>query len=232
MVKEKAVKKFVIFENYICDVGNYIEYHPGGRNLLSDNLYSDVGRYLTGTQAYSKDFHQYDHNYQTYVYLLENLAYAKLLNDSNIVQTHNSNNVTLSQTFQIADKKEIAQNIYEYRITSNEFSFARFLTGHDWIGKHFSVTSKTLNKTRYYTTCLVLDDKLRDKHMSLLKNMKDNNQSLTEITVKSANYMNIYSKRYNYPEALSNQLFNSKEEFIIKGPMVIIIFILGYRIRP
>ncbi len=219
LTNERKNKKFVIYENYLLDVGTYIETHPGGKNLLSDNLYGDVGRYLTGNQAYSNNFHAHDHNYATYVYALKKLAYSEIVNDNNIVQTHNCNNHFLDASFQIANKREISQNIFEYRFTTNELSFSRFLTGHTWIGKHFSVTSKVLNKTRYYTTCLALDDKLKDKHMSLLHSVKDD-IAVTEVINKYSNYLNLYIKRYNYPTALSNQLFKSQEEFIIRGPMV------------
>jgi hypothetical protein len=218
-MNERKNKKFVIYDNYLLDVSNYIETHPGGRNLISDNLYNDVGRYMTGTQAYSANFHAWDHNYSTHCYAIKNLAYAELVNDSNIIQTKNSTNHVLNHSFKIDDKREIAQNIYEYRISTNELSFARFLTGHTWIGKHFTVTSKELNKTRYYTTCLALDDKLKDKHMNLLRSIKEE-VAVTEVINKTSNYLNIYAKRYNYPKTLSNQLYTSQEEFIFRGPMV------------
>ena len=119
LMNERKNKKFVIYENYLLDVSTYIETHPGGRNLLSDNLYGDVGRYMTGNQAYSSNFHAYDHNYATYIYALKKLAYGELVNDSNIVQTHNSINYFLNASFQIANKREIAQNIFEYRFGSS-----------------------------------------------------------------------------------------------------------------
>jgi hypothetical protein len=218
--KERKIKKFVLYENYVCDVTKYIDAHPGGRNLISDNLYCDVGRYVTGTQAYNKDFHAWDHNFSTYVHILHKLAYAELTNDSNIIQNFNGMNHFLDDWFEILNRREIAQNIYELRITSDELSFARFIPGHRWFGKHISVTSLQLNKTRYYTTCLILDHKLRDKHVNLMKQMRETVEKISEISLKTSNYFNIYCKRYDYPDALSNQMYENEEEFNIKGPLV------------
>jgi cytochrome b involved in lipid metabolism len=38
---EKSKKKWVLYDNYICDVGSYITSHPGGANMIQENLYSD-----------------------------------------------------------------------------------------------------------------------------------------------------------------------------------------------
>ncbi len=216
---EKKNKKFVIYENLICDVGNYIESHPGGKNLISDNLYSDIGRYMTGTQAYSSKFHNYSHNYRTFLYLIEKLAYAELKDDNKIVMNHKMMSQFLNNNFNVDSKREIATNTYEYKFITNEFVFSRFLIGHQWIGKHFSVTSKRLNKTRYYTLCLVLEEKLYNKHNELLLCTKEGKE-LSEININTTNYLNIYSKRYEFNDALSNELYIGKDEFIIRGPMV------------
>jgi hypothetical protein len=218
---EKKHKKYVLYENYVCDVTKYIDAHPGGRNLISDNLYGDIGRYITGTQAYNQNFHTWDHSFSAYVHILTKLAYAELTNDSQVVQNYNGINHYLDDWYEVVNRREIALNVFEYRITSDELSFARFIPGHKWIGRHFSITSLQLNKTRYYTTCLILDEKLRDKHYNLMKQVRENSTKVSEISLKTSNYLNIYCKRYNSPEALSNQMFEGEEEFNIKGPFVI-----------
>ena len=217
---EKKNKKFVIYENLICDVGSYIESHPGGKNLLSDNLFTDIGRYMTGNQAYSSNFHNYSHKYKTFVYLIEKLAYAELKLEDNIVMNHKMVSHFINNSFTIENKREIASNTYEYRFKTNELIFSRFLKGHQWIGKHFSITSKKLNKTRYYTLCLVLDEKLHNKHNELMDYIKEGKE-VSEINFNTTNYLNIYCKRYPFVDALSNELFLGNNEFIIRGPMVI-----------
>ncbi len=71
----------------MCDVGYFIESHPGGSHLLIKNLYQDIGRYVTGTQAFSKNFKPYSHNYLTHKYIMMQLAYAEIKDNHNILSS-------------------------------------------------------------------------------------------------------------------------------------------------
>jgi hypothetical protein len=214
---EKKNSKFVIYENYLLNVEKYIIVHPGGRNMIEENLFSDVGRYLTGTQAYSTKIKAHSHKLATFEYALKNLAYAEIKESDHIVIKDNMDHF-INDTFSIMGKREIAQSIFEYRVSSINLTFVRFQTGHTWIGKHFSFTSKKLNKTRYYTLCLAMDEDVKNCHNSLLNNvMKDN--AIKPIVNMTSNYLAIFSKRYNFQNTLSNELYISMEDFIIRGPM-------------
>jgi hypothetical protein len=214
---EKSNRFFVIYENYLLNVENYITAHPGGRNMISDNLFSDVGRYLTGTQAYSTQIKAHSHKLATFEYALKTLAYAEIKDNDRIVLKDYKDHF-LNETFTIKGKREVAQSVYEYRLSSSNITFARFITGHSWIGKHFSFTSKKLNKTRYYTLCLAMDEEIKISHNSLLNNVLNDGQ-LKPIVNTSSNYLAIFSKRYNFPNTLSNELYLSMDDFIIRGPM-------------
>jgi hypothetical protein len=213
-------RKFVLYENYLIDVDEFMNSHPGGRNLIQDYLYQDVGRYLTGTQAYNSTFPAHNHKYNTFKHIINKLAYAELIEDENKIVI---NTDIIDRPLAVSNKRPIAENTYEYRFDSDILSFARFIKGHEWIGRHFSVTNERLNKTRYYSNCLALDPIIRTKLNAILDNaLCDkiiNHDTRVDLKDTTSTYFNLYSKRYNAPEALSNRLFESSDSFHVKGPL-------------
>jgi len=249
--QEKKNKQFVLYENFIVDVGNFIKHHPGGQMAIEENLYSDVGRYLTGTQAYGPNFVAHDHKYMTIKYIINNLSYAELKDNHLIVKqpqysfdkldnmgysdmfrlTPNSSSIYFNQeNVTLLEKRIVAQDTYEYRFKIQNLLFAKFLPGVNWIGRHFSVSSKQENKTRYYSICATLDDKIKEHHNRLLQNLKllENGQNINiNFIIESesyVNYLSLYIKHYNLKNALSNYIFNLTEgkvnDLIIRGPNV------------
>jgi hypothetical protein len=209
----------------LIDVGKFFEHHPGGRNLIIDNLYLDVGRYLTGTQGYSTGINPNTHNYWTIKYLINNLAYAELIQEHKLlVNTIDSTN-HIEKYLKITSKREIAKHIFEYQFKDENYRFYKFIPGHKWLGRHFSISYPYLSKTRYYTTCLTLDGIHKRKLNILLDNaLKGYTKTLgmeIELQERSVNYITFYIKRYNESEALSNALFDENAEFKIKGPFVL-----------
>jgi hypothetical protein len=220
---EKTHRRYVILENLLIDVGDFIPSHPGGRNLISDNLYTDIGRYVTGTQAYSSGIKAYSHNYLTMKNMFETLAYSEIVDNTIVVFNETDKRNYINIDMSIAEKRQIALSTYEYKFRNDNVVFYRFILGHMWIGKHFTVSSKRHNKTRYYSLCLALEEKYRQKLNMLLDNTI--NGYLQEIPklesqeIKS-NSLHLYIKRYKYTEALSDELYEQKGDFRIKGPMV------------
>jgi hypothetical protein len=221
---EKLNKKYVLYENMLVDVSKFTENHPGGRNLIIDNLYLDVGRYLTGTQGYSTGINPNTHNYWTIKYLVNNLAYAELIQEHQLLVNTVDNTNYIEKYLKISSKREIAKHVFEYQFKDENFRFSKFIPGHKWLGRHFSISYSYLSKTRYYTTCLTLDSKYKRKLNVLLDNSLKGYVHTkgmeVEFNEKSANYITFYIKRYNEPEALSNALHDENSEFKIKGPFV------------
>jgi ferredoxin-NADP reductase len=247
---EKKIRKYVLFNNLLCDVTFVLNYHPGGKNLIEDNLYLDIGRYITGTQAYNNSIKAHNHNFYSYAHLINRLAYAQFKDDNLIIR---NNNITYYletsdlSNVRLIDKRTIALDTVEFKFTLNNnimntmsdnktILFSTFLTGHLWLGRHFAVSSKRLNKTRYYSICLSLNQNIYDKYLEMIDNVKSN--ELIEANSESINSLNkikppkfdltsetysLYIKRYNYKDALSNHIHNLEKnteiDLIINGPV-------------
>jgi len=59
LVELKETKKYVLIDNVICDVSVFLENHPGGKNIITTYLYTDVGRFLTGTESFDTNFEKH-----------------------------------------------------------------------------------------------------------------------------------------------------------------------------
>jgi hypothetical protein len=217
---EKKTRKFVLFENYLIDVANFMGQHPGGKNVIEENLYQDVGRYLTGTQAFNSTFPAHTHKFSTMKHIIKHLTYAELVELEHRIVV---NSDILDKNLRINEKTDIAEGIYEFRFYNDILSFSRFLTGHEWMGRHFAVSNENLNKTRYYSLCLSLDINIRSKLNGLLDNALEETMITSNVRLdmkdRTSYYLNLYAKRYNYPDALSNSLYKGEDTFHIKGPL-------------
>jgi hypothetical protein len=130
------------------------------------------------------------------------------------------------------DKINLADNTNEFRFGPiKETKFSRFIPGVFWMGRHFSVSSQLLNKTRYYTICLTLENNIKMKHLNLLENVKILEEGSNNLNINMLNenelvsdYLNLYIKAYDFPNTLSNHINNlntkSQSDLIIKGPCV------------
>jgi hypothetical protein len=221
--KTKGIN-FVLYENLICDVGPFMNRHPGGKNIIGSNLYTDVGRYLSGTQGYSSKVDSNNHNYFTIRYLIQKLAYAELIQDTNILINITDRSKNFERNLKITSKKEVARNVFEYKFVDKNYQFAKFLTGHTWLGRHFTISNSYIGKTRYYTLSLAMDYSYRKRLNILMDNMLKgialNSNMEYKLEERHADYLCFYIKRYKYPDALSNVLWEESSEFKVKGPMV------------
>lgn len=140
------------------------------------------------------------------------------------------------ETFELSFKPSIENKASSYK-------FYRRLKGYSWIGKHFSITSKRLNKTRFYSTCLCLNENLHKLHLNLIENLdkktREQSKSMELHNVEFKNdkdalsdTLELYVKKYNFNKALSNYLTNYQvqsnfdssmyyeSDLIINGPLV------------
>ena len=250
LVKEKKNKKFVLYENFVCDVGDFIKAHPGGQTMIEDNLFTDVGRYMTGTQAFSKNFLAHSHSYVTHKHIIGSMSYAEIkdkhrlvfknLSYSDNTSGYKFNKYDFNSTYiidsnvSLVKKSLIAENVYQYKFSIEGFSFASFLPGVFWMGRHFSVSSSTLNKTRYYSICLCLEDTIKNKHYELIDNLKklENKETgpLSDISIKEnemeVKHLNLYIKNYKHSNCLSEYISNIpvtglyQTDLNVRGPNV------------
>lgn len=253
LVNERKNRKFVLYENYLINVNKFLEYHPGGQMALEENLYSDVGRYLTGNQAFKKNFKPHTHKYMTLKHIITSMAYSELRDDHGLVykNLNSESSKIINDFFKFSDlcsssyyisesnpilqhKSLVAKDTFEYRFSIKKFNFARFLAGVSWIGRHYSVSSMHANKTRYYSICLAMDPKIKEKLLRLMENIKllENRQSIsmdsTGLCIKDnemiSDYLCLYIKHYNFNNSLSNHIYNlpvgNQSDLVIRGPIV------------
>jgi len=120
----------------------------------------------------------------------------------------------------------------EFFFPNQSFKFARFLKGTNWIAKHFSITSKKLGKTRYYSVCLCLNQIMYAKHKMLLDNIRkreENDSTLGNPKIDKeemySSCLELFVKKYDFEGALSKYLHaydtqsaNHEDIFVI-GPI-------------
>lgn len=237
VIAEKAKKKFVIYENLLIDIEKYIEEHPGGRNLLGDMLYQDISRYITGNQAFSSKISAYEHSTGTQIFSIKNISYAKIKDQHGIILDSNAINQSSSYVY---DSMNFVGNIAYVEDTGKicvkktGLIFPNFIKGFNWTGRHFSISSKKLNKTRYYSICICLNEVVQKKIKHLISNITllEENQKIEPVEIleeeKYSNEICFYIKSYNIPKALSHHINNIhkteknfNEDFILRGPIVI-----------
>jgi|LauGreDrversion4_2_1035121.scaffolds.fasta_scaffold450118_2 hypothetical protein len=85
-----------------------------------------------------------------------------------------------------------------------------------------------MNKSRLYSVCLCLNDEIIRVQEILLENLNllENKEDTKEIpidVIRQPKYLEIYLKKYNFKDALSNYITSSEkvEDLSIKGPIVI-----------
>jgi hypothetical protein len=227
--EEKVKTKWVLYENYICNVGAFIDNHPGGKNLLGENLYGDVGRYLTGTQGYSKKITAHGHHFATIRHLILKMLYAKLIQDNTLVTNLNDKSNMIDIFVKVNSKRQIAKDTYEYKFLIDGYSFAKFLPEHHWIGRHFTISNSELDKTRYYSLSLSMNEVYRTKLNNLLDNALAEAITNQDLELRPeemvANHICFYIKRYPLPNTLSSCLHDHISGFTLKGPFVSYIII-------
>jgi predicted nuclease with TOPRIM domain len=206
---------------------------------------------MTGTQPYNSKIPAYDHNMETTKYFIEKMCYGILrdshgiivnkdyvLNDTESKNLNNYNSQYISESYvHLVSKQEIAENIFEYKIKSQKgLQFAMILPGVSSLGRHFSLASTELNRTRYYSISMCLNEDMKKRHLELIENIKRLENKLEN--VNDSNLCNLeleenqmygdlfymYIKKYNFKNALSSYItkFDSdtQTDMIIRGPFV------------
>ncbi len=225
-------KKFVFVDNLICDVTEYIETHPGGTNLIYDNLYNDVAKFLNGSIPYNSSVKAHEHNFLTCSHIINNLSFAELNENHNLVITQDGSSIYVNEKMKIANTRIIGSNYKEFCFESihsdklKNMKFSRYLKGVDWMGKHYSFTSDEINKNRLYSICLALDEIITKHHeriisnVSKLENKEAINSNMLTNEEKFSNELKVYVKDYQMTNTFSNQLHSGKiKELNVSGPV-------------
>lgn len=240
-------RKYVLYDNYLIDIGEFMLYHPGGHIHISESLYMDISRFVTGTVSLNGRWMPHDHSFSA-VNFIHTRIFGVLSEDHRIMLDNNQKSCYHHGFYEMTGRKVIAKSTFELSFSpllndkNVSYKFSKGLKGFTWIGKHFSVSSKSLNKTRFYSVCLTLDEDIQLLHKNLLDNFdnidKLENNEITDLKTvkfnpnKTTNTLKLYVKRYNFNTALSNHLSNYKVnqsfdanlhfegDLLINGPLV------------
>lgn len=240
--KRKNGDKFVMYDNFVCNVEKLVKEHPGGMLLISENIGRDVSRYMDATEAFSSSFSPHDHLYLSYRYLINSLAVGVFVDENQIIKSADKPSSFIDSEAVLVKRRSIAEETGEiiFKLPDSSEKFASFLEGHQWIGRHFAVSSRKLNKTRYYSLCLCLGELFQARLNTLLENCvrAQRGESLLDVNIDDASLfddtLKLYAKRYRFKNALSDHLFSVGEssnanenlnnlsdnkDFLLKGPL-------------
>lgn len=231
-MKQSKEKQFVLIDNILVDVGSYLDNHPGGRNLLEESLYGDVTRFMNGSVPFSSSFKAVDHKCLSCLFAIKFMSFGKIQENHNIVVDSNDKSYYLFDTMSIQDSRVTTGVTKEFRLRTKEnlkeLRFARYLPGFSWMGRHFSITSKKMNINRLYSLCLAGNEKIHNLHLALLDNVTSLQNGVKPIIKhlsKEEYYdknLEIYVKRYDFPNAFSNYLHKGsieQDDLTVKGPL-------------
>ena len=238
-IKEKyPSRKLVIVYNFICDITDYIAYHPGGKKNLEKNINNDVTRFLIGNVNSLDLYCPFTHSDTIIEYVIEKFAIARLDLDFNplvkvnmFLQSTNeieflSKEVNYANClFNKTSSEEIYKDTYKFKFTPIEN--IQFLTDHiglSQLGKHYVITSAKTGVSRMYSICFMMNHEIKDKYISLSKKLLSDepiSENDTSYLIESS-----YSKQLELnikvykdkKESFSNQIMN-QNEFIINGPV-------------
>ena len=141
--KLKKSRKIVFFDNYIIDVTDFIEHHPGGQIHLIETINQDVSRYLDATAAINPSFDPRSHLVSTYQHIFDSMIIGQFQDNSGLIIKSNKNSDIIDHELSLMSKRKIAKDTYEFKFQfktkSQDIIFSRFLPGFEWMGRHFAV---------------------------------------------------------------------------------------------
>ena len=150
-------RKLVILDEFVLDVYDYIDWHPGGKFLLSHNIGRDVSKFFHGGYSLENNLGSrpapgYKHS---------NLA-RQVVNKLIIAQFQKERIVQSTLCHLVENESHLLNKttkvLYLHSLNSESVpNFKAFYPGLSSLGKHFLVRTLTGNKpARHYTVCNVM----------------------------------------------------------------------------
>ena len=67
-------KDYVLYDNYVVDVSEFINNHPGGKIHLQESLRGDITRFITGSVAINHKFTPHKHSFLANKHIISKLS--------------------------------------------------------------------------------------------------------------------------------------------------------------
>ncbi|OMJ77414.1 hypothetical protein SteCoe_23016 [Stentor coeruleus] len=187
-------RKFVFYDNYLLDIGDFITSHPGGAFIIKQVIGEDVGKYLNGSSSlpgYGPNYHD-----MLAFSFAKSMAIAELGYENNVLTGSIGQE---RMEWEIVDKLKVCESTFCIVLSSEEWNLCK-PGGFDWMGKHFLLTMSEVNQARRYYSMVLTN----------LPNWQEHNMRNIRLYIKP--YANGKVSRY-----VTNLEVGSK--IILKGPM-------------
>ena len=167
----KAGKKLVLFNNFVVNVENFMDEHPGTRFVISHNIGKEIGKYFYGAYSLEQDVAPYTHSSYA-ASLIKRLTVGKLEiskkyeNEDENMKIKSKNSAINSKlyivesvyliespdlVFTVRSKTEINESVSRIEFHGSDTTIKKFYSGLKLLGKGYSITSLNNYISRYYT---------------------------------------------------------------------------------
>ena len=219
-------KQYVLLDNYVVDVKNFIDEHPGGSAVLKHHIGKDIGKYFHGAYSVVSPYAQNIHSTDA-LKILKRLIVSKLSSENHETYFIKDSMNNASQLYSIKDQEEIGKDLYRVTLSNPQTRVKNIVDYSLNFGKCFLVCSKENNKRRYYTVCHCLWSGIYNEYLTVIKAVVNNQEyepkysSIDEYKAESKD-LELVVKHYGQSNnGISKQLtqpgINSK--FFIEGPL-------------
>lgn len=154
-----AGKKLVLFNNFIVNVENFMDEHPGTRFVISHNIGKEIGKYFYGAYSLEQDVAPYAHSSYA-ANLIKRLTVGKLeISKKYENEVENMKKMMESVyliespdlVFTVRNKTEINESVSRIAFHGSDTTIKKFYSGLKLLGKGYSITSLNNYISRYYT---------------------------------------------------------------------------------
>ncbi|CAD8078937.1 unnamed protein product [Paramecium sonneborni] len=209
ILKELPNIKWVLLNQDVYDLTDY--QHPGGNFIISNVNGQEISRYFYGAFALeSTTMEPYTHSQFAYQTLQKRYI--------GTLQNVNTNNSNPSSYWDLIEKVDLSSNIALFQFANSNFSINLRQNIQD-LGQHFSITLQEIGgKVRLYTKVLCMSTPYSNFRNQIINYIENKSNQLPALQFDKINTLPLIIKKYNFPNALSAQIFQHQGNFWIQGP--------------
>eukprot|EP00357_Protocruzia_adherens_P010652 CAMPEP_0115008406 /NCGR_PEP_ID=MMETSP0216-20121206/21901_1 /TAXON_ID=223996 /ORGANISM="Protocruzia adherens, Strain Boccale" /LENGTH=859 /DNA_ID=CAMNT_0002375823 /DNA_START=310 /DNA_END=2889 /DNA_ORIENTATION=+ len=232
-------KRYILMDNFVLDITDYVTSHPGGAFIFQDlALHDDISRFIVGNYALNQKVSVHVHSIASQKYIHNNLI-CGLLTVANKNVKSKSSDIEIEtpstekpgkETWELTEKQNLTSDTLQCYFKSNTIDIDPTPNNLESMGRHFKVTATVNGKrvTRLYTTVFSLHHtrtRQRNELTAKASIQLDEEFLKKEENVgphEGANELNLVLKVYGKTAKLTPFLAqygpNGRSNFDIEGP--------------